>query len=97
MDRTSQDTIPLQSRDPDGASSEDEPAVAEENHENVETRCDDVRLSSDDEDLKDTKGKKKRKQRLFACLSPARLSFRKKSERANQSKTDTTKLVVKEI
>ena len=33
--RTSQNSLPLQSRDPDGASSEEEPAVIEENREEV--------------------------------------------------------------
>lgn len=53
--------------------------------------------SSEDVYLKDAKGKKKKRHRsLFACLGPARLSFRKKSERASESKTDTARLV-KEI
>ena len=56
-----------------------------------------VLWSSKDVYLKDAKGRKKeRPKSLFACLGPARLSFRKKSERANESKTDITKLV-KEI
>lgn len=97
LDRASHDSIPLQSRDPDGASSEEYPAVSEENRDDVEAR-DDVLLSSgEDTDFKDARGKKRKRQRgLLACLSPARLSFRRKSERASQSKPDTTKLV-KEI
>ena len=97
LDRASNDSIPLQSRDPDGASSDECPAVSEENHDDVEARDDGVLSSSEDTDLKDVRGKKKKRQRsLLACLSPARLSFRRKSERGNQSKADTTKLV-KEI
>lgn len=96
LDRASRDSIPLQSREPDGASREDYPAVSEENHDDVDAREDGVMSSSEDDDLKEAKGKKRKRQSLFSCLSPARLSFRKKSERANQSKTETTKLV-KEI
>lgn len=97
--RTSQNSIPPQSRDPDGASSEEEPAVIEENREEVafESRHEDVMSSGEDDDLKETKGKKKKKARLFACLSPPRLSFRKKSKKASRSEAETTKLVVKEI
>lgn len=94
LDRASHDSIPLRSRDPDGASSEECPAVSEENH--VEEKDDDLSLG-EEADLKNVRGNKKKRQRsLLACLTPARLSFRRKSERANQSKTDTTKLV-KEI
>lgn len=97
LDRASHDSIPLESREPDGASSEEYSAVSEEDHDGVEKKEDGVLSSSEDIYLKDAKGKKKKRQRsLFACLGPARLSFRKKSERANESKTDTTKLV-KEI
>ena len=61
----------------------------------MEKKDGDVLSSS--EDTKNAKGNKKKRQRsLFACLSPARLSFRKKSERVNESQTDTAKLM-KEI
>lgn len=97
LDRASHDSIPLESREPDGASSEEYPAVSEEDHDDVEKSNGGVLSSSEDVHLKDAKGKKKKRQRsLFACLGPARLSFRKKSERANESKTDTARLV-KEI
>ena len=95
LDRASHDSIPLGSREPDGASSEEYPAVSEGDDDDVEKKDGDV-LSSN-EDTNNAKGKKKKRQRsLFACLGPARLSFRKKSERVNESKTDTAKLV-KEI
>jgi len=94
VDRASHDSIPLESREPDGASSEEYPAVSEEDHD-AEKK--DGSMLSSSEDTKNTRGKKKKRQRsLFACLGPARLSFRKKSERVNESKTDTAKLV-KEI
>ena len=65
-----------------------------EDHDNVEKKDGGVLSSSENVYLKDAKGKKKKRPKsLFACLGPARLSFRKKSERANESKTDTTKLV----
>lgn len=93
--RASHDSIPLESREPDGASSEEYPAVSEEDHDDVEKKDGGVLSSS--EDTKNARGKKKKRQRsLFACLGPARLSFRKKSERVKESKTDTAKLV-KEI
>lgn len=93
--RASHDSIPLESREPDGASSEEYPAVSEEEHDDVEKKDGGVLSSS--EDTKNARGKKKKRQRsLFACLGPARLSFRKKSERVKESKTDTAKLV-KEI
>lgn len=97
--RTSQDSIPPQSRDPDGASSEGEPAIIDENREEValESRYEGVMSYSEDDDLRETKGKKKKKKKLFSCLSPPRLSIRKKSEKANRSKPETTKLVMKEI
>lgn len=87
------------SRDPDGASSEGEPAIIDENREEValESRYEGVMSYSEDDDLRETKGKKKKKTRLFSCLSPPRLSFRKKSEKANRSKQETTKLVMKEV
>lgn len=95
LDRASLDSIPLGSREPDGASSEEYPAASEEDHDDVEKKDGDVLSSS--EDTKNAKGNKKKRQRsLFACLSPARLSFRKKSERVNESQTDTAKLM-KEI
>ena len=97
LDRVSHDSMPLESREPDGASSEEYPAVSEEDHGDVEKEDGGVLSSSEDVYLKEAKGKKKKRQRsFFACLGPARLSFRKKSERANESRTDTTKLV-KEI
>ena len=96
LDRTSHDSIPLRSREPDGASSEEYPAVSEEDHDDVEKKDGDVLLSS--EDTNNAKGKKKKRQRsIFACLGPARLSFRKKSERVNESRTDDTAKLVKEI
>ena len=91
LDRASHESIPLESREPDGASSEEYPAVSEEDHEDVEEKDGGVLSSNEDVYLKDAKGKKKKRQRsLFACLTPARLSFRKKSERVNESKTNTT-------
>lgn len=98
-DSNAQDSIPPQSRDPDGASSEGEPAIIDENREEValESRYEGVMSYSEDDDLRETKGKKKKKTRLFSCLSPPRLSFRKKSEKANRSKQETTKLVMKEV
>ena len=95
LDRASHDSIPLESREPDGASSEEYPAVSEEDHDDVEKKYGGVLSSS--EHAKNAKGNKKKRQRsLFSCLGPARLSFRKKSERATESETDTAKLV-KEI
>lgn len=92
LERVSRDTIPLTSRDPDGASiDEDRPAVLEAVHE--ETKAGDLMTSSEDMDVKHARGKKKKKSNVFACFNPVRLTFRKKSERANQSKSDTTKLV----
>lgn len=97
LDRASHDSIPLESREPDGASSEEYPAISEEDHDDVEKKNAGVLSSSEDVYLKDAKGKKKKRHRsLLACLGPARLSFRKKSERAKESKTDTARLV-KEI
>ena len=76
LDRASHDSILLESREPDGASSEEYPAVSEEDH----NKDGGVLSSNEDVYLKDAKGKKKKRQKsLFACLAPARLSFRKKS------------------
>ena len=92
LDRASHDSILLESREPDGASSEGYPAVSEEDH----NKDGGVLSSNEDVYLKDAKGKKKKRQKsLFACLAPARLSFRQKSERVNESKMDTAKLVKK--
>lgn len=97
LERVSQDSFLLTSRDPDGASvNEEPPAVREENADHVETKAHNVMTSSEDINLKNARGRKKKKSSLFTCLVPVRLSFRNKSERTNQSKSDTTKLV-KEI
>ena len=95
--RSSHDSFVLTSRDPDGASMNEEPSVVlEGNADHVETKADSVMTSSEDIDLKDARGRKKKKSSFFTCLVPPRLSFRKKSERSNQPKSDTAKLV-KEI
>ena len=97
LERVSNDSFLLTSRDPDGASVNEElPAVREDNADLVETKADNLMTSSEDINLKDARGGKRKKSSLFTCLVPARLSFRKNSERANQSKSDATKLV-KEI
>ena len=62
----------------------------------MEAKGDHLMSSNEDIDLTDARGKKKKRSSFFSCLGPARLSFRKKSEKANHSKSDTTKLV-KEI
>lgn len=80
LERVSHDSFLLTSRDPDGASVNEEfPAVREENSDRVETKADNMMTSSEDIKLKDARGGKKKKSSLFTCLVPARLSFRKKS------------------
>jgi len=98
LERVSHDSIPLTSRDPDGASINEEcTTVLQDNADDVQTEGDYLMTSGEDVHLRDARGgKKKNKSGFFSCLGPARLSFRRKSDRANQSKSDATKLV-KEI
>ena len=98
LERLSHDSIPLTSRNPDGASINEEcTAVLQDDADHVQTDGDYLMTLGEDVHLRDARGgKKKKKSDLFSCLGPARLSFRKKSDKANQSKSDATKLV-KEI
>ena len=53
LDQASHDSITLESREPDGASNEEYPAVSEQDHDNVEKKDGGVLWSSEDVCLKD--------------------------------------------
>lgn len=83
LDEVKTNSVPLLSRDPDGASiSEECPAVLTDGAnlaEVAEANGDHV-VTSTVIDLQEVKESKK-KSNLFSCFGPSRLSFRKKSRK----------------
>lgn len=80
LDEVKTNSVPLLSRDPDGASiSEECPAVLTDGANLAEANGDHV-VTSTVIDLQEVKESKK-KSNLFSCLGPGGLSFRKKSRK----------------
>ena len=80
LDEVKTNSVPLLSRDPDGASiSEECPAVLTDGSNLTEANGDRV-VTSTVTDLQEVKESKK-KSNLFSCFGPGRLSYRKKSRK----------------
>ncbi|XP_068708872.1 kinesin heavy chain-like [Montipora foliosa] len=81
-------SVPLMSRDPDGASLNGEnPAIGEINDDHMEFDVDNsigLQVDMDTKQAGGDKRKKKKKGTIFSCLGPARFSFRKKTEKAGK-------------
>lgn len=94
LERVLHNSAHLLSRDPDGASvNEDRPAIREANGDHMESEIDNSMGSHLGMDLHEPSGKKKKKATIFSCFCAARPSFRKKTKKASKSKTENNELM----
>ena len=94
LERVLHNSAHLLTRDPDGASvNEDGLANREANGDHMESQSDNSMGSHLGMDLHEPRGKKIKKASIFSCLCTTRLSSRKKTKKAGKSKKENTEVV----
>lgn len=94
LERVLHNSAHLLTREPDGASvNEERLANREANGDHMESKSDNSMGSHLGMNLHEPSGKKKKKAAIFSCLCTTRLSSRKKTKKAGKSKTENTEVV----